>query len=68
MADKLERVQAYVDQTTYKVLLKMSDKHLRGHGMSQISGRILEAWIWDNQKELKENGITLVDESTDKAD
>lgn len=61
MAEKRDKIQAYVDQTTYKVLLKMSDRHLRGHGLSQIAGTILEEWVWNNQKLLRENGITLVD-------
>ena len=62
MADKLEKIQVSVDQTTHHVLLKMSDKHLRGHGISQIAGTILEEWVWNNQKLLRENGIPLVEE------
>ena len=62
MADKLEKVQAYVDQTTHSVLVRMGEKHLRGHGVSQIAGTILEAWVWENQKLLRENGIPLVNE------
>lgn len=66
MADKMEKIQVSVDQTTHRVLLKMDAKHLRGHGMSQIAGRILEQWVWDNQAMLRDNGIHLVDDSNNR--
>jgi hypothetical protein len=66
MAEKSEKIQVSVDQTTFQVLSKMSDKHLRGQGISQIAGRILEEWVWNNQNLLKENGIPLVEEPLSK--
>lgn len=62
MADKSEKIQVSVDQTTFRVLSSMSEQHLRGESMSQIAGNILEEWVWNNQKLLKENGISLVKE------
>ena len=60
MADNLDKVQAYVDQNTKRVLAEMGQKHLRGHNESRVVAAILENWVWDNQQFLKENGINLV--------
>jgi hypothetical protein len=66
MAEKRIKIQVNIDLTTQSVLLQMEKKHLLGHGISQNAAAILQQWIWANRKDLKEEGIHMVDESVNK--
>ena len=59
MAEKLKRLQAYIDQNTHRVLGEMGEKRIRGDTDSRVAAKILEGWVWDNHEKLERKGIVV---------
>jgi len=59
MAAPSKKIQVVVDENVHAVLAKMGASGLRGKSTSEVAYKILDEWIWHNQENLAQNGISL---------
>ncbi len=55
------KLQLTVDATTDRVISDMVHLGIHGANKAEVASWILRNWIWENQKQLKENGISLTE-------
>ncbi|MES9970326.1 MAG: hypothetical protein AB2603_17285 [Candidatus Thiodiazotropha endolucinida] len=56
---KTAKLQLTVDETTDRVVSEMVQIGIHGANKAEVASWILRNWIWENQKQLNENGISL---------
>lgn len=57
------KLQLTVDVTTDRIVSEMVQLGIHGTNRADVASWIIRNWIWENQKQLKENGISLAEGS-----
>lgn len=56
---KTKRLQVMVDLTTERVIRDMVRLGIHGTSQSEVAGNVIRQWLWQNQAQLRDNGILL---------
>lgn len=56
---KTSKLQLTVDETTDRVVSEMVKVGIHGANKAEVVSWIIRNWIWENQSQLAENGISL---------
>ena len=57
------KIQVSVDKTTDAVLMRLVPIGLRGKNKSEVAYGIIREWIWHNQDQLRQSGISVESET-----
>lgn len=57
---KTVKLQLTVDETTARILDDMVDVGIHGTTKAEVSSWVIRTWIWENQEQLRTNGISLL--------
>jgi hypothetical protein len=57
---KTVKLQLTVDETTARILDDMVDVGIHGTTKAEVGSWVIRAWIWENQEQLRINGISLL--------
>jgi len=58
-AGKTARLQVKVDRTTERIIRDMVRLSIHGTSRSEVAASIIRQWLWQNQAQLRENGISI---------
>jgi hypothetical protein len=61
-----KKLQVSVDKATYRVIVRLVPVGARGKNKSEVASGIIREWIWHNQANLKNCGISLEPETSRK--
>ncbi len=53
------KLQLTVDVTTERIIEDMTHLGIHGTNKAEVASWIIRNWIWSNQEQLRQNGITL---------
>ncbi len=56
---KTAKLQLTVDETTIRILEDMVGLGINGANKAEVGSWIVRTWIWENQEQLRMNGIEL---------
>jgi len=56
---KTARLQVKVDLTTERIIRDMVRLSIHGTSRSEVAASIIRQWLWQNQAQLRENGISI---------
>ena len=56
---KTVKLQMTVDKTTDRVLEEMVGLGIHGTTKAEVGSWVIRTWIWENQDQLRVNGISL---------
>lgn len=56
---KTVKLQMTVDETTDRVLEEMVGVGIHGTTKAEVGSWVIRTWIWENQDQLRMNGISL---------
>lgn len=57
---KTVKLQLTVDETTARILDDMVDVGIHGTTKAEVGSWVIRTWIWENQVQLRTNGISLL--------
>ena len=57
---KTVKLQLTVDETTARILDDMVDVGIHGTTKAEVGSWVIRTWIWENQEQLRTNGISLL--------
>jgi hypothetical protein len=49
-----------VDETTDRILYEMVGVGIHGTTKAEVGSWVIRTWIWENQEQLRTNGISLL--------
>jgi len=58
-AVKTVKLQLTVDETTDRILDEMVSLGIHGTTKAEVGSWVIRTWIWENQDQLRMNGINL---------
>jgi hypothetical protein len=58
-----KKIQVSVDKITDSILMRLVPVGLRGKNKSEVAYGIIREWIWHNQEQLKQSGISVESEA-----
>ncbi len=58
-AVKTMKLQLTVDETTDRILDEMVSLGIHGTTKAEVGSWVIRTWIWENQDQLRTNGISL---------
>ena len=56
---KTVKLQMTIDETTDRVLEEMVGLGIHGTTKAEVGSWVIRTWIWENQDQLRVNGISL---------
>ena len=65
---KTEKLQLTVDETTSRILDEMIGLGIHGTTKAEVGSWVIRNWIWDNQDQLRTNGIELQNQPSGTAE
>ncbi len=62
------KLQLTVDETTDRILNEMVGLGIHGPSKAEVGSWVIRTWIWENQGQLRTNGISLKKATDEKTD
>ncbi len=57
---KTVKLQLTIDETTDRIIDEMVGLGIHGPSKAEVASWIIRTWVWENQGNLRNNGISLI--------